>query len=82
MESTLSILVNYLKEFIPANKGHCLALGVGLILIGICIAETAYTSGLHGELTYFALHPGTSVPLMGGGVVLVLMALTMTLPIE
>lgn len=82
MESTISILINYVREFIPANKGHVLALGVGMILVGICIAITAHTSGLHGDLTYLALHPGTSGPLIAGGIVLALAAAMMKLPPE
>lgn len=80
MESTLSILANYIKEFIPANKGHFLTVGVGLILIGLCIAVTAVTSGLTGQLTYLALHPGTSLSLIVAGLVVVVAALTMKLP--
>lgn len=82
MESTVTILIDYIKEFIPANKGHVLTLGVGLILVGLCIALTAHTSGLHGKLTYLALHPGTSGPLIAGGALLALAAATMKLPVE
>jgi hypothetical protein len=80
MGTTLTILKDYLAEFIPANKGHFLSIGIGLILIGICIWETAYTSGLRGDLTYLALHPGTSGPLILGGAALVIAALVMKLP--
>lgn len=81
-ESTISILVNYFKEFIPANKGHALTLGIGLIIIGACIALTAATSGLTGKLTYMALSPGTSGLLIGSGVVLTIAAAVMKLPQE
>ena len=80
MESTLSILVNYVKEFVPANKDHFLAAGVGMVLIGLCIWLTAYTGGLHGGLTYLALAPGITLPLILGGIVCVVAALTMKLP--
>lgn len=82
MGSTVTILIDYIKEFIPANKGHFLAAGVTAFLIGACIWLTAVTSGLTGELTYLALHPGTSVPVMLGGVGLIVAALTMQLPPE
>lgn len=82
MGSTVTILIDYVKEFIPANKGHFLAAGIGAFLIGACIWMTAVTSGLTGSLTYLALHPGTDVPLMLGGIVLAIAALTMKLPPE
>ena len=80
MESTLSILFDYIKEFIPANRGHFLAAGVGSILIGSCIMLTAITSGLSGNLTYLALHPGVSVPAILGGLGMIGAALTLKLP--
>ena len=80
MESTLSILVNYVKEFVPANKGHFLAAGVGMILMAICLWITAHTSGLHGELTYLALHPGVTAPTILLGIACVVAAVTMKLP--
>lgn len=80
MESTLSILTNYVKEFVPANKGHFLAAGVGMILMGICLWITAHTSGLHGNLTYLALHPGVTAPTILLGVVCIVAAVTMKLP--
>lgn len=79
-ESTPTILINFFKEFIPANKGHAMALGFGLIVIGLCIWLTAYTSGLRGPLTYLDLSPGTSGPLVLGGVVLMVLGATMKLP--
>jgi hypothetical protein len=82
MESTFTILIDYIKEFIPANKGHVLSLGIGLVVVGFCIALTAQTSGLTGNLTYLALHPGTSGPLMGAGAVLAIAAMVMKLPAE
>lgn len=82
MGTTVTILIDYLKEFIPANKGHFLAAGTGAILVGACIWLTAVTSGLKGDLTYLALHPGTSVPVMLGGAAMVVAALTMKLPPE
>ena len=81
-ESTISIIINYLKEFIPANKGHAITLGIGMFIIGFCIALTAVTRGLSGELTYMALHPGTSGPLMLGGLGLAALAAVMKLPQE
>jgi len=80
MGTTVTILIDYIKEFIPANKGHAIALGVGMIIVGLCIALTAHTSGLRGPLTYLALHPGTSGPLIAGGALLTIAALAMKLP--
>jgi hypothetical protein len=80
MDSTFTIIANYLREFIPANKGHVIALGVSLITIGVCIWVTAHTSGLIGDLTYLALAPGTSLPFILGGVALVGVAMMMKLP--
>lgn len=79
-DSTPTILINFFKEFIPANKGHALALGFGLIVIGLCIFLTAHTSGLGGPLTYLDLSPGTSGPLVLGGALLMVLASVMKLP--
>lgn len=79
-ESTFSILANYVKEFIPANKGHVMSLGFGLFIIGFFIAFTAATSGLGGNLMYLALSPGTSGTLMLAGVALLIAGAVMKLP--
>jgi hypothetical protein len=80
MESTLSILTNYIKEFIPANKGHVIALGISSVVIGFAIWLTAHTSGLTGNLTYLALAPGTSIPCILGGFALIGIAMVMKQP--
>ena len=80
MESTVKILIDYIKEFIPANRGHMITAGVGAILVGFCIWLTAHTSGLHGDLIYLALHPGVSAPAILGGALLVVLALILKLP--
>ncbi|MFA5503941.1 MAG: hypothetical protein WC314_16450 [Vulcanimicrobiota bacterium] len=80
MESTFSILLNYLREFIPANKGHVIAVGISSITIGVAIWLTAHTSGLHGDLTYLAFAPGTSLPAILVGLVLIGAAVMMKLP--
>ena len=80
MDSTFTIIANYLREFIPANKGHVIAFGVSLITIGVCIWLTTHTSGLYGKLTYLGLAPGTSLPLILGGVALIGAAMMMKLP--
>lgn len=80
MESTLSILVNYVREFVPANKGHVIAAGISSIVIGLCIWLTTATSGLTGDLTYPALTPGTALPAILVGVLLIGAALLMKLP--
>lgn len=82
MESTTSILINYIKEFIPANKGHVLALGLGLIAMSLCLMVTAVTSGLKGELVYMILHPGVTGFGILSGIALVIAGVTMKLPVE
>ncbi len=81
MGTTVQILIDYLREFIPAHKVECLILGVGTILMSACLALTAHTSGLYGELTYLTLHPGLTGPGFAGGAFLIAAAMVMK-PIE
>lgn len=77
MGNAVNILSSWLKEFIPALKVECLIVGIGLVLISICLMVVATTSGLSGNLMYMALHPGVTAPAMIGGIVLTIAALTM-----
>lgn len=77
MGTTITILVDFIKEFIPANKGSVLIVGVGLMLMSLCLMMVAVTSGLSGDLTYLTLHPGTTAPAFLGGLGLTIAALVM-----
>ena len=61
LAETVQVIVDFLKEFVPALKTEFLIGGFGLIAMGLCLWLVSVTSGLTGELTYVALHPGTSI---------------------
>lgn len=81
MGTSVQILIDYLREFIPAHKVECLILGFGAILMSACLAIEAHTSGLYGPLTYLTLHPGVTGPGFLGGAGLVAAALALK-PVE
>lgn len=77
MGNAIRVLGLWLKEFIPALKVECLIVGVGMMLMSICLTVVVTTSGLTGSHTYLILHPGTTVPGFLGGLALVAAAMTM-----
>ena len=79
LANIVNVFLDFLKEFIPSLKTEVLILGVGSIVMGLCLHVVAVSSGLHGNLTYPALHPGTSWGGIVGG--LGLIALTVVFPV-
>lgn len=77
MGNALKTLYNFFREFIPALKTESIILGVGLIVMSLCLWVVCATSGLSGTNTYMALHPGTTIPGIISGVVLIYLALTL-----
>lgn len=77
MGNAIRVLGLWLKEFIPALKVECLIVGVGLVLMSICLMVVTITSGLTGKNTYLILHPGTTIPGILAGLALIGAALTM-----
>ena len=77
MGTTITILVDFVKEFIPANKDKVLIVGIGTMLMSLCLMLVAVSSGLSGDLTYLTLHPGVTAPAFLGGLGLTGAALVM-----
>lgn len=78
LAETVQVLVDFLREFIPALKTEVILAGLASIAMGLCLWLVAVSSGLTGPLTYVALHPGTSMSGIFGG--LGLIALTFIFP--
>jgi hypothetical protein len=76
MGNAVRILGRWFREFVPALKTECIIVGVGLILMSLCLWVVAASSGLTGKLTYLAFHPGTDIPGIIIGVILVWLAMT------
>jgi hypothetical protein len=77
MGNAVKVLSSWLKEFIPALKVECIIIGVSLIAMSVCLWVVAATSGLTGKLTYLILHPGTTIPGILSGILLIIAAMTM-----
>lgn len=82
LANVVNVLLDFLKEFVPALKTEVLILGVGAIVMGICLHVVAVSSGLSGDLTYPVLHPGTSWGGIGGGLALIALTFVFSTPPE
>lgn len=77
MGNAFKILYKFFREFIPALKTESLIIGVGLIVMSLCLWVVCATSGLSGTNTYIALHPGLTVPGIISGLILIYLAMTL-----
>ncbi len=80
INNIITVLTEFLKEFVPAQKIEILIFGVSLIIMSLCLWEQAVTSGLTGPLTYATLHPGVTFAGLGAG--LGCIALTFVFPAQ
>ncbi len=77
MGNAFIVLRDYFLEFIPAMKVETLIIGIGTIIMALCLWEVVWTSGLHGPLVYLTLTWGIIIPSIIGGIFLVILALTL-----
>lgn len=77
MGNAFIVLRDFFLEFIPALKVEALIIGIGTIIMALCLWEVVWTSGLHGELVYMTLTWGVVIPAILGGILLVFLALTL-----
>lgn len=77
MGNAIMVLTSWFKEFVPALKVEAIIIGAGLIAMSLCLMDVCLTSGLTGNRTYMILHPGTTIPGIIAGVLLIVAALTM-----